>query len=321
MRASQILGLGALAIVAIPVAAYLVMLRPDIPYATLEQRYASPTASHYLDLPGGVRVHYRDEGNPSGPVLMLVHGYSASSMDWDGWVKALGDRYRIIAPDLPGHGLTRSPKGFQVTPAVQVGVVDAVAQRLNLGRFVIAGSSMGGGVAWRYALAHPDRVSGLVLVDAAGWPPSAASQSGGSLIFALMANPVSRAVLKNLDNRPLMRQGLEAAFYDPALVTDAVVTRYFDFARAPGHRDILTQDVMGDFATPERLAAIHVPTLVMVGENDLLIPASDGPRFANAIPGAKLILYPGVGHVPMEQIPERSAGDLRTWLAEAVPGW
>ncbi len=307
-------GLGwlVLALLVLLVAAYLVLRRPDIPFATLEQRYAAPT-SHYLDLPDGTHVHYRDEGNRSGPVLMLVHGFSASAADWDGWAKALGDKYRIIAPDLPGHGLTRTPAGYISAPDTQVAVVDAVASGLALPKFVIAGNSMGGGVAWRYSLAHPDRLNGLVLVDAAGWPMRGGGKNS-ALIFKLLANPIARPIIKNLDNSALAKQGLESAFVDTALVTPALVQRYTDLARAPGHRDILISRPQQKPLTPERLAAIHMPTLVMVGQEDHLIPYTDGKRFADAIPGSTLIVYPGVGHVPMEQIPEKSAADLRAWI-------
>src|ERR1700760_5061795 len=81
------------------------MWRGDIPYATLEQRYAT-AQSHYLDLPGGVHLHYRDEGKVDGPVLVLVHGFGASAADWDDWAKRLGDSYHILAPHPPGPGLT-----------------------------------------------------------------------------------------------------------------------------------------------------------------------------------------------------------------------
>jgi pimeloyl-ACP methyl ester carboxylesterase len=307
-------GLGwlVLALVVLLVGAYLVLRRPDIPFATLEQRYAAPT-SHYMDLPDGTHVHYRDEGNPAGPVLVLVHGYSASAADWDGWAKALGDKYRIIAPDLPGHGLTRTPNGYQSGPDAQVAVVDAVATGLALPRFVIAGNSMGGGVAWRYALAHPDRLNGLVLVDAAGWPHETHSKDG-ALIFKLLSNPIARPIIKNLDDTSLAKQGLEAAFVDKSLVTPALVKRYTDLARAPGHRDILISAQQNDPATAERLAPIHTPTLIMFGQEDHLIPYTDGKQFADAIRGSTLIVYPGVGHVPMEQIPDKSAADLRAWM-------
>ena len=302
-----------LAAVVLVVGAYLVLRRPDIPFATLEQRYATPT-SHYMDLPDGTHVQYRDEGNPAGPVLMLVHGYSASSADWDGWAKALGDKYRIIAPDLPGHGLTRTLPGYASSPDAQVAVVDAVATGLALPRFVIAGNSMGGGVAWRYALAHPDRLNGLVLVDAAGWPAVGKGRDG-ALIFKLLANPAARAVIKNLDNTALAKQGLESAFVDKSLVTPDLVKRYTDLARAPGHRDILiSRPPTDDVASAERLAPIHTPTLILVGQEDHLIPYTDGQKFKDAIKGSTLIVYPGVGHVPMEQIPDKSAADVRTWM-------
>lgn len=307
-------GLGwlVLALTVLLAAGYLVLLRPDIPFTTLEARYAAPT-SRFMDLPDGTHLHYRDEGNPAGPVLVLVHGYSASAADWDGWAKALGTTYRIIAPDLPGHGLTRTLPGYQSGPDAQVTVVDALVNGLALPRFVIAGNSMGGGVAWRYALAHPDRLNGLVLVDAAGWPAKEQGKDG-ALVFKLLNNPIARPIIKNLDDTALAKQGLESAFVDKSLVTPALVQRYTDLARAPGHRDILTARYAQDPATPERLAAIHTPTLVMFGKEDHLIPWTDGQRFASAIPGATLIVYPGVGHVPMEQIPEKSAADLRAWM-------
>ena len=297
------------------VSGWLVLRRPDIPYADLERRYATP-ASRYVALPGGVRMHYRDAGNPAGPVIVLVHGYSASAADWDGWAERLVGRYRLILPDLPGHGLTRAPAGFQIDDDAYVAEVDALATALKLQRFVLGGNSMGGGVAWRYALAHPARLRGLVLVDAAGWPDPP-QKDDGALIFKLMANPLARPLLRDLDSTSFARQGLEAAFVDKALVTPALVRRYTDLARAPGHRDILLGPAKPRARTPAtaaRLAAIAVPTLVMVGEDDRLIPAEDGKRFADAIPGAMLIRYPGIGHVPMEQIPQRSADDLKTWL-------
>ena len=316
----KVLGLVAVGVVAIAGAGFLALRRGDIPYQTLEARYAT-TASHFVDLPGGLHVHYRDEGNASGPVLVLVHGYSASAADWDAWASRLGDAYRIVAIDLPGHGLTRAPKGYKASTDGFVATVDALATRLALPKFVIAGNSMGGGVAWNYVLAHPDRVSGLVLVDSVGWPAqpkSADEDKKGALIFKLLSNPIARPIIKNLDNRPFAKQGLESAFIDKSLVTPALVDRYTDLSRAPGHRDILLeiQQAPHNVATPERLAAIHVPTLIIFGQEDHLIPAEDGKKFAASIPGSTLILYPGVGHVPMEQIPDKSATDLRAWLAD-----
>lgn len=303
----------ALALMVVLLAAGWVLLRrPDIPYATLEQRYGYAD-SQYMDLPGGVRAHYRDLGPRDGPALVLVHGFSASTHAWDSWAKALSDGRRVIVLDLPGHGLTRAPLGYGPGRDGFGATVDQVTSRVGLSRFTLVGNSMGGAVAWAYALDHPDKVERLVLVDAAGWPTA---NEAGSPIFAILRHPLGRELLRDIDARPLVAQGLRAAYLDPKLVTPALVDRYVDLARAPGHRDILLSLQTGARreATATDLARIHAPTLILFGQDDRVIPASDGDRFHKAIPGATLILYPGVGHVPMEQIPDRSVADLKAWL-------
>ncbi len=296
------------------VAAYLALLRPDIPYATLEAKYAN-AQSRYMDLPGGLHVHYRDQGNPGGPPVVMVHGFSASLQAWEPWVARLGRDYRIVTLDLPGHGLTRAPAGYVAAIDGYADLVDEVAGRLKLGPYVIVGNSMGGGVAWDDVLRHGADVRGLVLVDAAGWPSDTRNDKA-PLIFKLMRNPLARALLRDLDNRTLAKSALEAAYLDKSLVTPALVDRYVELARAPGHRDILLtiQEGSRTPVTADTFRAFRVPTLVVHGEKDTLVPPADGRAFAAAIPGAKLITYPGIGHVPMEQIPDRSAADLKTFL-------
>lgn len=307
------LGVALVLIAVLATAGWFLLQRPDIPYATLEQRYGYAD-SRYMDLPGGVRAHYRDLGPRDAPAIVLVHGFSASTHAWDAWVRALSGEYRVVVLDLPGHGLTRTPAGYAAGRDGFGTVVDQVTGQLGLTRFTLGGNSMGGGVAWAYALDHGDKVQRLILVDAAGWPMT---QKGGASIFAIMRNPLGRKLLRNIDTRPLVAQGLRAAYLDPKLVTPALINRYVDLARAPGHRDILLSLQTGPRreATAADLSRIHVPTLVMVGQEDRLIPAADGEKFHKAIPGATLILYPGVGHVPMEQIPDRSVADLKAWLA------
>jgi pimeloyl-ACP methyl ester carboxylesterase len=302
-------------IVVLATAGWFLLQRPDIPYATLEARYGYAD-SHYMDLPGGARVHYRDLGPREEPAIVLVHGFAASTHAWDGWTKTLAKTYRVVVLDLPGHGLTRTPAGYVVRSDSFEAVVDAVTQRLGIPRFTLGGNSMGGAVAWTYALDHPDRVERLVLVDAAGWPQR---ERGGATIFKFINHPIGRKVLKDIEIRPLVTQGLRAAYIDSKLVTPALTNRYVDLARAPGHRDILLGQRPRREATAADLSNIHVPTLVMVGQDDRLIPATDGEKFHKAIPGATLILYPGVGHVPMEQIPDRSVADLGAWLAAHPP--
>ena len=301
------------------IAGWLALQRADIAFDKLEAKYAN-SQSRFMDMPDGVRLHYRDEGLRGGPTLVMVHGFSASLHAWAPWVARLGDRYRIISLDLPGHGLTRAPKGYAASIDGYADLVDQAANRLGAGPYVVIGNSMGGDVAWHVALRHPGSVRALVLVDAAGWPDQA-SPKDGPLIFKLLRNPMARALIRNIDTRLLAKDGLEKAYLDHALVTPALLDRYAELARAPGHRDILLtirQDQPGSITT-QTFKAIHVPTLVMHGEQDALIPLAQGQGFAGSIVGAKLVTYPKVGHVPMEQIPDQSAQDLRAFLIALPP--
>jgi pimeloyl-ACP methyl ester carboxylesterase len=227
----------------------------------------------------------------------------------------------VISLDLPGHGLTRAPPDYIATTDGNVAVVDELTRQLGAGRFVLAGNSMGGGVAWNYALQHPERLRGLILVDSGGWPSPQSRGEGPPAIFKLLSNPLGRAILKSFDPTPLAKRGLRSAYVDPKLVTPELVARYTDLSRAPGHRDILLtmQNRNRTPVTPATFAAIHTPTLVMVGEADKVIPPDQSRALARAIPGARLIAYPGVGHVPMEQIPDRSAADVAAFLASLPP--
>ena len=294
--------------------------KSELSYPELEAKYATP-ASRFADLPGGVHVHYRDQGPPTAQhTLVLVHGFAASLQAWEPWVARLAPSYRVISLDLPGHGLTAAPAGYRASTEGDVALIDALTQRLGARRFVLAGNSMGGGIAWAYALKHPERLEGLVLVDAAGWPHPQAKGGPPVFVFKLLGNPLGRAILARIDPTPMARKGLQQAYVDPALVTPDLIARYVDFTRAPGHREILLNQNSGPHTpvTPDTFKAIRTPTLVMVGAVDAVIPPDDSRGLAGAIPGARLIVYPGVGHVPMEQIPDKSAADLKAFV-EGLP--
>ena len=298
---------------ALTAAAWLKLRGPDIPYAMLEAKYAGP-ASAFVELPGGIRLHYRADGDPARPLLVLLHGYGDSFTGWERWIPELAPEYRVLSLDLPGHGLTRAPTGYRLTAAGLSELVESFATALALPRFAIAGNSLGGGVAWRYALEHPQRLSALVLVDAAGWPLPRPAEL--PLAFRILQYRAGRWLLARIDNRPLIEEGLRKDVYDPTVITPAFIDRWAEFQRAPGHRDILMSADFGSLdASAELLARIRVPTLVLHGEADPLIPVASGRRFAVAIPGARLITYPKVGHLPQLEIPAKSAGDVAAFLA------
>lgn len=305
-------------VVVLAVAGWWFLLRgPDIPYATLEAKYAS-SASHFTDLPGGIHLHYRDEGNPHGPVLVLVHGFADSLGTWDGWVKNLGQRFRIIRVDLPGHGLTRAPEGYVLNGDESVAIIDALAAKLALPKFAIAGNSMGGGIAWQVALLHPERVNALILLDAGGWPMGPTKNV--PIAFQLLRYSWGRAFLKSIDNKPLIRDSLKGEAGNKAAITDALIDRWAELQRAPGHRAILMSIAPGkhSVATKAELSKIAIPTLIEWGAVDPLLPVEHGHKFADAIPGATLIVYPGIGHLPQIEAPDRSSDDAAAFITQHV---
>ncbi len=301
-------------------AGWLALRRSDIPFEQLDSIYTS-SGSRFLDLGGEVRIHFRDAGPRDAPVIVLVHGFSASLHTWEPWVDGLKKDYRVITLDLPGHGLSGCIDNDAIGTTQFVETIDRVTRALDVDRFVLAGNSMGGGAAWNYALTYPERVSGLVLIDAAGWPPEGEQAQARPLAFRLLDYKLTRQVMAGLDLSALIRSGLRDSFADPALVTDEMVDRYSALSRAPCHREAMAVLSSGEGrvpATQERLAAITAPTLVMHGEEDRVIPVAHGVKFSEAIRGADLKIYQGVGHLPQEEIPEVSLNDLRAFITDRV---
>jgi pimeloyl-ACP methyl ester carboxylesterase len=177
---------------------------------------------------------------------------------------------------------------------------------------------MGGGVAWQLAVRHPQRIDALILVDAAGFP-NETPPAEVPLAFRILRYPIGRAFLRNIDNRFLIDAGLKTDVYDKAVITPAFVDRWAEFQRAPGHRAILMAVDPRAFshASVEVLHDISVPTLILHGESDVLIELASARKFAAAIPGAKLVTYPHVGHLPQIEIPQRSAADVAKFLQTA----
>ncbi len=316
----RILGVIAALLLVIVVVGWWLLRGPDIPYATLEAKYSQPDpASHFVDLPGGYHVHYQDEGSPDLPLLVLLHGYGDSYTSWEGWVRELKTRRRIITLDFPGHGLTRSPEGTVLSADFLTDFVASFAAALNLPKFAVAGNSMGGGVAWQLAVRHPERINALILVDAAGFP-NEKPPGEVPLAFRILQYPIGRAFLRNIDNRFLIREGLRTDVFNKSLITPAFVDRWAEFQRAPGHRAILMSVNLA--GQPQDLAAIlgtiKVPTLILWGEADVLLEPASARKFASAIPGATLITYPQVGHLPQIEIPARSAAAVAEFLDTAA---
>lgn len=290
---------------------------PDLPLEELQARWAPPPST-FIEI-NGQPVHLRDEGPRGDPVpILLVHGTSASLHTWDAWAEALRGERRVVRFDLPGFGLTGPNRQNDYSIERYVLFVRAVADKLGIHRFVLAGNSLGGQVAWAAAAALPDRVERLILIDAAGYGGGLASASGDvPLAFKVARMPVVRSVAQHALPRGLVEGSLKRLYGDPAKVTPALVDRYSDLARRPGNREALARRLEQAAAGPDPalLRSLRVPTLVLWGASDRLLPPALGERFARDIPGARLVVLDGVGHMPQEEAPERSLAEVRRFLA------
>lgn len=310
-RAAKIIGI----VAAIVVLAFFLARTPDTDPAEMMAKYGAPP-SRMIALPDGQRIHVRDEGPRGAPVIMLLHGSNADLHTWERWAEDLRRDYRVVRYDQIGHGLTGPARDGDLSPAAFAADVGEVADALGIDRFVLAGNSMGGMVAARYAMGDPERLLGLVLIDASGAPVE--RKGGGNLAFAIAATPGINRLASIITPRVLVERSLSQSVSNQAVVTPGAVDRYWELARYPGNRDAM----IARFAmprrpfTPEQVRAIRVPTLVMWGQEDAIVPYEAAGWYMAHLPDATIASYPGVGHLPMEEAPDRSVADLRGWLAE-----
>lgn len=293
---------------------------PDLPAAELRAKYAN-SESEFVEVSPGLTVHLRDEGPALAPVVMLLHGSNASLHTWEPWVEQLKATHRVISYDHPGHGLTGPHPRDCYTAACFAQVVEAVAKNRKLDRFVLAGNSMGGWIAWNYALAHPERLAGLVLVDASGAPLPPEIEPKPPIGFRIARTPGLNLLMRQITPRSMVEKSLRQSVSVQTSVTPAVVDRYWELLRYPGNR----RATGIRFSTPreaaglDKLAKIATPTLLVWGREDKLVPVEAATVFDNAIPNSRAVIYDDVGHIPMEEAPYRSVGDLNTFLAELGP--
>jgi pimeloyl-ACP methyl ester carboxylesterase len=194
-----------------------------------------------------------------------------------------------------------------------VAVVDHVMARLGLRRFVLGGNSLGGGIACAYALAHPDRVRGLILVDALAYPVHG---SDLPLAFRMASWPVVPTLLTRLDPRRLVENGVRKSYGDVSHITPGTLLRYYELTLRAGNRAAFVERMrVPQRDDSARIRQLRQPTLVLWGADDRLIPVEAGRWFERDIPGARLIVYSGLGHVPMEEDPARTAADVEQFLS------
>ncbi len=273
---------------------------PDKDRRVLEARYlAGP--GEMIDL-GDWHLRVRDSGPRDAPAVILLHGFGASLDTWDAWADALARRHRVIRFDLPGSGLSAPDRAGDYTDARSVALLLALMDRLGVARASLVGHSIGGRIAWTFAALHPERVDKLVLVAPDGFASPGFAYGKAPAVPALLQ--AMRFVLP----KALLRMNLEPAYANPAVLTDAVTTRYHDLMLAPGARAAMlarmAQTVLVD-PVPV-LKRIRAPTLLVWGERDAMIPFANSADYLAAVPDVRRVAIADAGHVVQEEASDAS---------------
>ncbi len=249
----------------------------------------------------GHAICYRTAGE--GPAILLVHGIAGRAENWDPIIPALAREHTVIAPDLPGHGLSGKPPGDYSIGALASAMRDLLVY-LGHERATVIGHSLGGGVAMQYAYMFPERCERLVLISSGGLGPDvspilrAAALPGADLFLTLTAGaatavgaPVGR-ILGKVGLRP-SPDVAEVARGFASLADAETRMAFLSTLRAV----IGTSGQRVDASNRLYLAA-EMPTLIIWGEDDPIIPAHHGERAHEAMPGSRLQIFPGAGHMP-----------------------
>ncbi|CAK9042094.1 Putative aminoacrylate hydrolase RutD (Aminohydrolase) [Durusdinium trenchii] len=283
--------------------------------AELEARYAT-SVDRFVDI-AGARVRIREEGDPSAPPLVLIHGFTHSLETWDGWAEALKPEYRVIRYDLLGHGLTGPDPRQRYAPAERAAFLGDIFDVLGIKSAAVAGNSLGGLAAWRFASDNPERVNALILISPGAYPLNGVSDEPAEIPATMKAYLLTAPEAG-------VRASAELIYADDNKVTERRVAVMRDMIQRKGNGAAMI-DSLEEFTLPDpssALARIEAPTLILWGEGDILIPIEQGRQIEQAIPNAQLIAYPGVGHAAQEEAPVETVADAIAFLNDygAVAG-
>lgn len=272
----------------------------------------------------GHRVCYRQAGT-GGPLIVLLHGLAGSSEDWASVIDDLAVDHTIVAPDLLGNGLSAKPRGDYSLGAYASGVRDLLETLGHEGATII-GHSLGGGVAMQFSYLFPERCERLVLVASGGLGPEvslalrAASLPGSELVLPLITH---RTLIEagNALGRALRKVGLR-----PAAVAEQTWTTYQRLATTEARQAFLhtlrsTVDPRGQRidASDRLYLAADLPTLIVWGEDDRVIPVAHGRHAVELIPDSELVTFPAVGHFPHQEVPQAFTRAVVDFLARTEP--
>jgi len=282
-------------------------IRLDVPVEKLKLKYANDQ-SRFITL-DGLSVHYRDEGK--GIPLVLLHPSPSSLHTFDSLTADLSKYYRIIRLDLPGFGLTGPNATGDYSLAWYLRFFDSFLTAIHVDSCYMAGNSFGGRLACEYAYEKPGRVKKLVLMDADGYPV----EDSGVLAMKMARISLLRPVVRYVTPRYFVAINLKEVFGGHKPVSADIVDRYYELMLRSGNRDtFIAMSNMAPADASSHIKALRIPTLILWGGDDTIIPPRYAERFHKDIPGSKMIVYDGVGHIPQEVVSDKMAADIRAFL-------
>jgi pimeloyl-ACP methyl ester carboxylesterase len=258
-----------------------------------------------------------------GPPLLLLHGFGGEIWMWEKQVAALSQRYRVYIPDLLGYGYSDRPK-VDYTPSLFISTIRQFMDQLGVSRAGLIGNSMGGGIAWAFALAYPERVDTLVLIGSI--PPRVVPAVRNRFLrwfLAIRHVPLLPYLAVALRTRGMVRTALTQVVYDDRLITDVVVERQYLISRIAGTARVVAStirhtDEVARYA--DVLATLRTSTLIIWGELDELFSVEIGQQLHATIRDSTLVVIKGSGHMPMWETPDETNQAILEFLGREDEG-
>ena len=273
----------------------------DVSVEELKKKYAN-AESEFVEI-DGMQVHFRDQGIQSDTLpIVLIHGTGASLHTWESWVSELKNEHRIITLDLPAYGLTGPNQTGDYSQDYYVKFINNFLSKLNVNRFVLGGNSLGGSITWAYALEHPEKVSKMILVDAGGYPMVSKSVP---IAFQIARMPVVGNLFKYLLPHSIIEKSLQNVYVHDDRITPELIERYYDMASREGNRKAFLDRMKSSVKNDKylKIKTLAMPTLIIWGKEDGLIPVAVAEEFHKNLPNDTLIIFKDLGHTPMEEDP------------------
>ncbi|RCL77385.1 MAG: alpha/beta hydrolase [PS1 clade bacterium] len=290
----------------------------DLPRSEVADKYSNQN-SMFITLENGSTVHIRDEGSRDGEVLVLMHGFGMSLHVWEKWIAELGDTYRLISFDWPGHGLSTPVRDANYNLNALTDYLADVLDWMNIDEFVLVGHSMGGGVAMNYILDNPDKVQALVLIGASGLKIDRSDKP--LRMLEMTKYPGMSTALRYITPYDTIKNALITRYGSEAFVSKELVDKYYELMLNSTNREIFIKrlkQMLLDEPLDARIGRLNHPTLLIWGEEDQMVGLKYAKRLRSIILSARLVSYQGVGHMPMEVLPKVTARDLTNFLNSEV---